>query len=143
MHNRKKPGAPPSEAEVNALKEKTTKYKALVDMILLKRINGDKSTETLVLVGKLVQINPDFYSLWNMRRDILFSLYPVLIEASPENRFGNTTVRDTELSISADGIRRNPKACEIIFLVAICSIISRAFAVCICRWSLASSIVDC
>lgn len=113
MHNRKKPDAPPSEAEVNALREKTIKYKTLVDMILNKRKQGNRSAETLVLVGKLIQINPDFYSLWNMRREILFSLYPVLVDASPERRFDNNAVRDAELSISADGIRRNPKACKI------------------------------
>eukprot|EP01040_Poterioochromonas_malhamensis_P021419 gene21419-25837_t len=110
MHNRKKPDAPPSEAETKALKEKTFMYKSLVDVVLQKKHVKDKSVETLTLVGKLLKLNPDFYSLWNMRREILLESFPSLATASPEAKLDLPDVRDVELQISADGIRRNPKS---------------------------------
>jgi geranylgeranyl transferase type-2 subunit alpha len=114
MHNRKKPTAPPTDAEVSALKEKTSMYRTLVDMVLTKKREKDSSQETLVLVGKLLKLNPDFYSLWNMRKEILLIQYPQLNDASVQHKVELNEVRELELQISADGIRRNPKACKII-----------------------------
>lgn len=111
MHNRKKPVVPPSEAEVNAMREKTAMYKSLVQVVLTKKMQKDMSLETLSLVGKLLKLNPDFYSLWNMRREILFFHYPDLVTASPSNKFDLPDIRDVELQVSADGIRKNPKSC--------------------------------
>lgn len=110
MHNRKKPDAPPSESEVKALAEKTFMYKSLVDVVLQRKQAKDKSPETLILVGKLLKLNPDFYSLWNMRREILLEIYPEIATANPDNKLDNPSIRDVELQISADGIRRNPKS---------------------------------
>lgn len=117
MHNRKKLERPPTEAETAALQKKTQTYASLVSIIFERRSQGDKSADTLNLVGKMIRNNPDFYTLFNFRREILYDMYPQLVESGPGNKYnGNNAdqIRDEELTLSADGIVRNPKSCEIL-----------------------------
>lgn len=118
MHNRKKPEAPPTENELKALKEKSQMYKSLVTLIFNKRSEKDYSNETMMITGKVLRLNPDFYSLWNFRREILLSQLPELSTATVSQKIQNDEVRDIELQTSADGIKRNPKSCKFVdFLV--------------------------
>lgn len=115
MHNRKKLDRPPSEAEIAALQKKTQTYGSLVSIIFARRKQQDNSQDTLDLIGKLLRNNPDFYSLWNFRREVLFNMNPSLQEATAENKYSGdnaNNIRDEEMNLSADGIRRNPKSCK-------------------------------
>ena len=112
MHNRKKPDAPPSESEVKALKEKSVMYKSLVHLIFTKRREKDYSNESMTILGKVLRLNPDFYSLWNYRREILLAQLSGLQDANPQQKIQNDDIRDIELQVSAEGIKRNPKSCK-------------------------------
>ena len=112
MHNRKKLDKPLSEAEVLALSKKCELYSHLVRQTFERRHSCD--AETLSLLGKMLKMNPDFYSLWNFRREILLSKYTELNFEYSEKKFQHpdaNTVRDQELFLSAEGIQRNPKSC--------------------------------
>lgn len=115
MHNRKKLDRPPSDAEIAALQKKKQTYGSLVSIIFARRKQEDNSQDTLDLIGKMLCNNPDFYSLWNMRREILFKMNPTLQEANTENKYcgdNANAIRDQEMNLSADGIRKNPKSCK-------------------------------
>ncbi len=132
MHGRKKSTQPPSQREIDAIKKKITTYQTLVGMAFEKRESGDRSVETLDLTGKLLASFPDFYSMWNYRREILIDMHsaalgPVLsiagskgeekgeekgeMDKIPEAVGG--AVRDMELALSAECIQKNPKSCEL------------------------------
>jgi len=114
MHNRKKSEKPPSEAEVSALTKKCDLYSTLVKEVFDRRSRKDHSDETLVLVGKMLKLNPDFYSLWNFRREILITSHPQLNDSNIKlQHLEADSIRDKELKISVDGIQRNPKSCTI------------------------------
>lgn len=123
MHNRKKLERPPTEAEILALQKKTQTYASLVSIIFQRRKDQDLSKDTLDLVGKMLRNNPDFYSLWNFRREILLSMNPTLSECSTENKYtadNAAAIRDEEMNLSADGIRKNPKSCKAMFQTKLC-----------------------
>jgi hypothetical protein len=69
----------------------------------------------------MLRNNPDFYTLWNYRREILMSMHADTLGLSidvPENKIptaageAGEAVRNEELQLSEDGIRRNPKSCK-------------------------------
>jgi len=115
MHNRKKLDRPPSDAEIAAVQKKSQTYASLVQIIFDRRRAKDHSDETLQLVGKMLKTNPDFYSLWNFRREVLFSMNQALSEASFESKYGGENadaIREQEMNLSTEGIQRNPKSCK-------------------------------
>lgn len=115
MHNRKKPERPPSEDEVAAQTKKKDIYAALTALIFQKRSSGDRSVDTLQLLGKMLRNNPDIYTLWNYRREILLSLHPGLEDANTSGGGKLSEMNDVaqeELQVSADAIQRNPKCCK-------------------------------
>lgn len=112
MHNRKKTNVAPSEAEVSALKKKAATYQSLIDIIFARRKSEDYSPETFDTVGKLIKMNPDFYSLWNFRKEILIRNH---FPTKPEGLLSGPSydaIRDEELNLSTEGIKRNPKSCK-------------------------------
>ncbi len=126
MHGRKKSTQPPSQREIDAIKKKISTYQTLVGIAFEKRRSGDMSAETLDLTGKLLGSFPDFYSMWNYRREILIhthaeALGPVMSVAGvsavggrKEDRIPAAVggeVRDKELALSAECIQKNPKSC--------------------------------
>lgn len=116
MHNRKKLERPPSDAEIAALQKKSQTYASLVQIIFERRVAKDHSADTLQLVGKMLRTNPDFYSLWSFRREVLFSTNPSLSEASFESKYTGDNadlIRDEEMNLSTEGIQRNPKSCTL------------------------------
>eukprot|EP00981_Chlorochromonas_danica_P006428 scaffold1389_cov251-Ochromonas_danica.AAC.26 len=132
MHNRKKPDRDATEIEKQALKDKSQLYQSLVSIIWEKRRQHEHSPETLALLSKLSVSNPDFYSLWNFRREILLTLIPGLSDVDSSNNVNNNNnaegkrekidqpeARERELDVTVAAIRKNPK------------------------WSMASSPMDC
>ena len=114
MHGRKKTVR--SEVENNALKEKAQTYATLVKIVMEKKQINDLSLETLPFLEKLIKNNPDFYSLWNMRRRVLIHTYNSLglsiqRPSTKINEDGADIARQ-ELNLSAEAIRKNPKSCK-------------------------------
>jgi len=59
----------------------------------------ESSTETLSFLSKLLPINPDYYSLWNHRREVIQdTLLPL-----------NTKTCELELKLTEQCLRKNPK----------------------------------
>ncbi len=115
MHNRKKLDRPLTLNESKAIHEKSLMYRSLVDILFAKREERDYSQDSLLILGKMLRLNPDFYSLWNFRREILLHLYPEIGQIDSSSKilkFNNADVSRTELEVTADGIRKNPKSCE-------------------------------
>lgn len=116
MHGRKKVAGGPSEAELSALDQKAATYSSLVSILFGKRKSGDHSPDVLDLLSKMLKSNPDFYSLWNYRREVLLSQYSDLgLKESAANGDKipssiGSAIRDKELELTADGIRKNPKS---------------------------------
>ncbi|KAG6854941.1 hypothetical protein C0991_009764 [Blastosporella zonata] len=54
-------------------KAKLDDYLALTQDILSRKKNKDWSQDALQLTSRLLQINPDFYTIWNYRRTILLN----------------------------------------------------------------------
>jgi geranylgeranyl transferase type-2 subunit alpha len=110
MHNRVKSNVPVSEAEAKALKEKAITYNALVNLVLTKRKQQACDKDTLLVISKLSKLNPDFYSLWNFRREILLHQYPSLSQT--DEKLDNQELRAMELDVTTEAIKRNPKSCK-------------------------------
>ena len=51
--------------------KKAAKYGAMSSMLLGRRAAGQGDDESFEMTGKALRMNPDFYSLWNFRRDML------------------------------------------------------------------------
>jgi geranylgeranyl transferase type-2 subunit alpha len=64
-----------SEAEKTLQAQKAATYLQLVQLVLAKHRARDYSADSLALTAKMIRANPDFYTLWNFRRDILIHLY--------------------------------------------------------------------
>jgi geranylgeranyl transferase type-2 subunit alpha len=101
MHGRPKLDRPPTSAEITADQQKSLTYQRLVDIMIMKRSQHDYSSETFELIGQLLTKNPDFYSLWNYRREILLTLP---IGDKEED------LCTKELSLSTTAIKKNPKS---------------------------------
>ena len=100
MHGRKKRVL--SEAEIENLRVKTEGYIKLSSAISLMKKEKRRDVATLDLIQKMLTMNPDFYSLWNYRREILEDEYS-------EKDF-DRSAGDRELSLSSHAIQRNPKS---------------------------------
>ena len=154
MHNRKKQVKPLTDNEIATLNKKCMMYESLLNILFERRDHHKKeqeeyTMETLALTKKMLSNNPDFYTLWNFRREILYELHPSLRSSSSslsssllaastneldELNLATTTtsatlsslststsiehihdrnkIRDEELELSTEGIKRNPKSCE-------------------------------
>ncbi|CAM5999346.1 unnamed protein product [Sphagnum balticum] len=112
MHGRKKVVQTDAERKIQA--EKAATYAALVKIIMERRSSKDMSQETLVLTEKLIKNNPDFYILWNFRRDILIHSHGSSLNLSNENQSlkiqNNEDLSTRELNLSTEALRRNPKS---------------------------------
>jgi geranylgeranyl transferase type-2 subunit alpha len=67
--------------------------------------DAEKGKEILSLSAKLIDLNPDFYSLWNFRREIL-------IQQKTTQQLQEETMKsamETELAVSTRGLNKNPK----------------------------------
>lgn len=63
-----------TEAERDEELEKISKYQALVDLIHTKIEAGENTRGTLDLTSKLLTKNPEYYTIWNIRRRLLLAV---------------------------------------------------------------------
>jgi geranylgeranyl transferase type-2 subunit alpha len=102
--------------EREVITRKASMYSELVDMITKLRKAGDKSPKALGLTAKLLGMNPDYYTLWNYRREILISMHSGLglnkdipnKDAKISKDVGDSVCNE-ELNLCKAGILRNPK----------------------------------
>ena len=114
MHGRVKRSTAPTEAELEVVQRKIATYTNIVGLILSFRQRQEYTVEALQLTSKLLANNPDFYTIWNYRKEILCHLYPDLKNPTDSTSLSSqewTSVRDNELSLTADCIRKNTKSC--------------------------------
>jgi len=105
MHGRKKTARAPSEEEVELQRSKAETYSKLSAAVLTMRRESGSGTidrqSALDLTGKMIAMNPDFYSLWNIRREILCP--------SADSRMETLNAKQ-ELLLSFEAILKNPKS---------------------------------
>lgn len=63
------------DAKIEKDRVKISNYKALVEQIFTLRENGDHSLGSFELTTRLLSTNPEFYTVWNYRREILLELF--------------------------------------------------------------------
>ena len=69
---REEEGAPAPSAEVLAARAaKIAKYNAAKGAFLTARANKQMDERSFQLTKTLIELNPDFYSLWNFRKEII------------------------------------------------------------------------
>jgi geranylgeranyl transferase type-2 subunit alpha len=115
MHNRKKPDRARTAEEIAAVQKKTRTYASLVSILLERRRKRGNSAETLALIEKMLNNNPDFYTLYNFRREVLYDTYPQLTVCEEGSKYSAEDANDiceVELALSAKGIECNPKSCK-------------------------------
>ena len=61
-------------------------------------------SQSLAITGQLVSVNPDFYTIWNFRREILVCL------KSEENDESFDKICRNELQLTENCLRVNPKS---------------------------------
>jgi geranylgeranyl transferase type-2 subunit alpha len=113
MHGRKKQFSPLTENEINAINEKSKLYTSLLEILIDKRKKQEYNEDNLLFTTKMIVKNPDFFTLWNYRREILISLHGIETNLSlniPNEKIKNDIIRDQELLISTEGIKKNPKS---------------------------------
>ncbi|KAK9351456.1 hypothetical protein V1505DRAFT_373896 [Lipomyces doorenjongii] len=77
MHSVKRERATAKVREERRRREggKIVEYKALVDKVLSSRNNHDYTPDALSLTTTLLKQNPEYYTVWNYRREILSSIF--------------------------------------------------------------------
>ena len=73
MHGRVKASVQPSSQELAAKRAQLGKYVAAKDLFLSRRSAGSTEARTSELTAKLVELNPDFYTLWALRKETLLA----------------------------------------------------------------------
>ena len=71
MHGRLKSSVQPSAEEVAAKRAQIGKYVAAKDLFLSRPQQRSMDARTSELTAKLIELNPDFYSLWALRKEQL------------------------------------------------------------------------
>jgi len=128
-------GAAEKEAMKDAITRKASMYSDLTALLIKMRKAGDTSRQALDLTAKVLRINPDYYTLWNYRREVLLAMYGGSLGLCKERMDGmactatadqinsevsstgdrrisaelGSTIRDQELELSKEAIIKNPK----------------------------------
>eukprot|EP00871_Galdieria_phlegrea_P005524 jgi/Galph1/5973/GphlegSOOS_G4561.1 len=92
--------------------EKASKFIALAQAALRKRQERDFSGEDFTLINRILEVNPDEYSLWNFHKD--FVLYKI---ENARKQYAGDTFYDkmselfrSELDLTQRALYRHPKA---------------------------------
>ncbi|EGN96094.1 hypothetical protein SERLA73DRAFT_185632 [Serpula lacrymans var. lacrymans S7.3] len=106
MHSGKRVRQTPAAIEARKQREKSKiqDYLALTREVTSRKKSRDFSTEALDLTQTLLQLNPEFYTIWNYRRNIL--LHGLFPNSSPE---GINDLLSSELSMTTAALKANPK----------------------------------
>lgn len=129
MHGRKKATAPLTPDEAAAISTKVTTYQKLATKLLAARsASSEPSPAIFELQAQLLKINPDFYTLWNHRKEMLLAQQHQNSPNRGVNSGGvqstpgrgctvrklteklNPKVLATELELTRQCIRRQPKS---------------------------------
>ncbi|GIQ84255.1 hypothetical protein KIPB_005777 [Kipferlia bialata] len=71
MHGVKKSAIPPTAQELEQKKKQVDSFRSLINGLLAKREQGNMNPKILPHIGIALKYNPEHYTLWNYRRDIL------------------------------------------------------------------------
>lgn len=104
MHGRKRQTQPPSPEQTAATQAKLETYKKLAQTAIQQRLANACSPEVFELNGKLCAANPDVYSLWNHRREMLMQF------ETDKDTIALKALVGGELTVSAAAIQKNPKS---------------------------------
>jgi hypothetical protein len=74
MHGRLKTSVQASEEEAAVKRTQISKYIAAKDLFLHRRHAQCYDEKSRELTGKLIELNPDLYTLWNMRKEIVLHI---------------------------------------------------------------------
>ncbi|WVR06578.1 hypothetical protein IAU60_003610 [Kwoniella sp. DSM 27419] len=105
MHGVKRSRITPQAAEAKRIKElgKIEAYLALEQDVLSRKRSQAYTDESLGKTTQLLDLNPEFYTIWNFRREILLSLFPSL---PPEEVVGHLT---SDLRLTTSYLLVHPK----------------------------------
>ncbi|XP_045765617.1 geranylgeranyl transferase type-2 subunit alpha [Maniola jurtina] len=84
--------------------EKLKIFKHAMQKIFKKRKDGEQDEEQLEITGKTLSSNPDIYTLWNIRREIL------IVFSKTKSEEDMSKLYDTELSLTEYCLKINPKS---------------------------------
>ena len=73
MHGRVKTSVQPSVEQLAAKRAQIGKYVAAKELFVQRRQARLMDARTAELTAKLVELNPDFYTLWALRKEMLLS----------------------------------------------------------------------
>lgn len=83
---------------------KIVEFLALTEDVLSRKKKQEWSNDAFELTQRLLQINPEFYTVWNYRRNILLNgIFP---QSSPEQI---NDLLSNELSMTTTALKANPK----------------------------------
>ncbi|XP_013188883.2 geranylgeranyl transferase type-2 subunit alpha [Amyelois transitella] len=85
--------------------EKLKLFKHAMHKIQIKRKSGELDKELLEITGKVLTSNPDIYTLWNIRREILIGFSKTV---EPEEDMSK--LYDDELYLTEHCLKINPKS---------------------------------
>ena len=71
MHGRVKTSVQPSAEQLSAKRAQLGKYVAAKDLFIQRRRVRAMDERTAELTAKLIELNPDFYTLWALRKEML------------------------------------------------------------------------
>lgn len=74
MHSRKKKHTEPTPEELEKARVRTKAIQSLNAAVVEAKSSGDLSSEALELTSKAIRLSPDFYTVFNYRRQILTNL---------------------------------------------------------------------
>jgi len=104
MHGVRKTVKTTEEKEAEA--EKVRNYRQLLEFLRQKRKENDTSTQVMQQIAQLLRVNPDSYSFWNFRRNII-------LESLKDCENYDEKLKkmiQSELDLTAVCIRKNPKS---------------------------------
>jgi hypothetical protein len=103
MHNRPRLQPEISEEERQERLKKIGKYCKLSDTLLSMRKGNVLTAEAFGLTQKILEINPEYYTLWNYRRDIALRLLE-------QNELTKPTLGESEKVLTQMALEKNPKS---------------------------------
>ncbi|XP_061192641.1 geranylgeranyl transferase type-2 subunit alpha-like [Saccostrea echinata] len=92
------------EAKRKEREQKLKLYNAATSAAFKKRLNGEFDEEGLKITGEILSVNPDFYSLWNYRKEIF-----LFMKENKETDFVQKLMQD-ELGFLESCLKVNPKS---------------------------------
>ncbi|TRM57599.1 hypothetical protein BD626DRAFT_514411 [Schizophyllum amplum] len=92
------------EAKKKREQARMQEYLALNDAILTKKRNHEMTREAFDLTTKMLEINPEFYTVWNYRRNILTNaLFP------QTDKEGINALLSNDLALTTAALKAHPK----------------------------------